>query len=82
MRVSLRYRLASVLLLLFAIGHTLGFLRPIQMGSRCACCRARFSAKDFGTMMSGYVQGPLGNSEHSENRRNESHTRDAEGRVE
>jgi len=33
-------------------------------------------------MMSGYVQGPLGNSEHGENRRNESHTGHAEGRVE
>ena len=32
MRVSVLYRVASVLLLLFAIGHTLGFTRPIQIG--------------------------------------------------
>jgi hypothetical protein len=34
------------------------------------------------TMMFAYVQSPLGNSEHGENRRNESHTGYAEGRVE
>ena len=44
--------------------------------------RAGFSATAFAAMMSGYVQSPLGNSEHGENRRNESHTGDAEGRVE
>jgi hypothetical protein len=33
-------------------------------------------------MMSGYVQSPLGNSEHGEHRRNEGHTGHAEGRVE
>jgi hypothetical protein len=44
--------------------------------------RARFSAAAFAAMMSGYVQSPLGNSEHGENRGNESHTGHAEGRVE
>jgi hypothetical protein len=34
------------------------------------------------TMMFAYVQSPLGNSEHGENRCNESHTGHAEGRVE
>ena len=33
-------------------------------------------------MMSAYVQSPMGNSEHSENRHDESHTGHAEGRVE
>ena len=43
---------------------------------------AGFSAAAFAAMMSGYVQSPLGNSEHGENRFNESHTGHAEGRVE
>ena len=44
--------------------------------------RAGFPAKAFAAMMSGNVQSPLGNSEHGENRRNESHTGHAEGRAE
>jgi hypothetical protein len=58
-------------------------VRPMALRlPRRLLVRARFSAAAFAAMMSGYVQSPLGNSEHGENRCNESHTGHAEWRVE
>jgi hypothetical protein len=55
---------------------------PISSAIRLRGFRARFSVAAFPVMMSGYVESPLGNSEHGENRGNESHTGHAEGSVE
>ena len=41
-----------------------------------------FPPRRFAAMMSDYVQSPLGNSEHGEHRRKQSHIGHAEGRVE